>query len=318
MAKIKLEDSSDKLIIPTPRIKHKDHIKKKLRPLVKKEPSLVINSKEEIKEESELLQKRWKWRHLLLFLAFVVAAISMSNLSISSCGFWATYQNNYNKIVHGDERHCYRPMESSLIIQKLREQIVGQDDAISLIGGSLNLVNRERIIQLVFVGSTGVGKTLAANIMMQNFRWQQNVINLIYDINFSASASENDFKQVSSFLTECGFNLIVIDDVPIDPLATERMAELERGLRRLAKQRLFKIVLVVILNGRPAEHLDNFVQVEFQSFTKETFLQCIEIHERFLNVKLKPKDIEELKFINFTDHGCKTLAKKLNLITNKV
>lgn len=92
-------------------------------------------------------------------------------------------------------------------------------------------------------------------------------------------------------------------------------------MHRLAKQKLFKIVLVVIFSDSAdssdlLNELKNFVLVEFNPFTEETFHECIRVHEKIHNVKLKPKDIEELRHINFTSTGCKTLAKKLNLIAD--
>lgn len=221
---------------------------------------------------------------------------------------------------------CYRKLEASSSIKNLKEEVIGQDDAIKLISASLELANREWIIQMAFVGPIGTGKTLSANILVNNFKWQQNVQRLVFDINFGArldanEAYESDYNLVASKLSDCGFSLVVIDDLRFEHSAVQRIAALERRLHRLAKQKLFKIVLVVIFSDSAdssdlLNELKNFVLVEFNPFTEETFHECIRVHEIIHNVKLKPKDIEELKHINFTSTGCKTLAKKLNLITD--
>lgn len=211
-------------------------------------------------------------------------------------------------------------MDPSPIFEELKNKIVGQDDAIDIIRVSLDLVNRERIVQMAFVGTIGVGKTLTKNIILSYFKWQQNVHNYIFGVDFKTEKEEDedDFNVVAPKLSDCGFNLIVIDD--IDVSKAERIAKLERRLHRLAKQKLFKIVFIVIFKDVDSptsviqETLKDFVLVEFQPFNESTFEKCIGVHEKLHNVKLRPKDIDELRFIDFASTGCKTLAKKINLI----
>lgn len=328
MVNIKLEKGLDSPV-QEPKIKNKLKRKKRLRPLIKTESKIASCSNEKQEDPAEeKVQSKWKWKSLFLAGAILVASFFLSKLTISSCGFWATYENNYNKIVHGDERWCHLKLDPSLIIHELKERVIGQDDAISLIGGSLDLANREKIIQIAFTGAIGVGKTLTANVIMENFKWQENVISMIFDINFQAQlkgdeAFDSDFEEVSSRLSDCGFNLVVIDDVdPKESTVVQRITELERRLHRVAKQNLYKTILIVIFEESNQDQaleqkLNNFVLVEFRSFTEEMFQRCIEVHEKLHNVKLRPKDREELNFINFTHTGCKTLAKKLNLIIKK-
>lgn len=325
--KVELSNVSENVSVESqPQIKIS---KKKLRSLVKTasiKPADLSESDEIDVGDKEVLT-RWKWKSLVLGGVLLVASVFLSNISISSCGFWATYENNYNKIVHGDERFCYRKLETESIVGKLKEQVIGQDDAISLIEGSFNLVNREKIIQVALIGKTGVGKTLIANIIMENFKWKKNVISLIFEINFQAQltgpeAFEDDYQEVASKLSGCGFNLVVIDDAIGNHATIQRINQLERQLHRAAKLNLFKIILIVIFKGCDdttalREDLKNFVIVEFQPFTEELFQKCIELHEKIHNVKLKTKDMEALRFINFTEFGCKTVAKKINLVSDE-
>lgn len=172
---------------------------------------------------------------------------------------------------------------------------------------------------MAFVGSVGIGKTLSAQIVMNTFKWQHNIQSFIFDIDFHTD-DETDFSVIVPNFSNCGFNLVVIDDVSFE--AAERIGKLERRLHRLAKQKLFKIVFIVIFKENSeasviSEALKDFVLVEFQPLTERNFEKCIEVHEKMYNVKLKPKDIEELKFIDFVDTGCKTVSKKINLISEK-
>lgn len=313
MVVIKLEDSMDLTkepqILPTKRKK----TKRKLRSLVK--------DNAEAKDEKPDDKSRWNWKYFALPVLILIASLFLSEISISSCGFWATYENNYNKIVYGDERHCYRTIESSWSVSKLKERVVGQDEALSLIEGSLDLANREKIIQMAFVGGTGVGKTLSAEILTDLWRW--NVFSSIFDINFSMDLSgeaayKSDLEIVMSQMKNCGFNLIVIDDVDSTIETIERIAKLERNLHRIAKLKLFKIVLVVIFKGEQdssalQEQLKDFVIIDFHPLTEESFKKCVEIHQKLHNVTLKPRELEELMMINFNKTGCKTVAKKLKV-----
>lgn len=325
MVRIKLENTESVSPEVDTKVKEsrKDKQKKKLRSLVKVEAHPKDKTQNDCDNETTNELVTWRWKRIVVAVVIALASVFMSSIDFSSCGFWATYERNYNKIMHGDENFCHRNIDPLTIVQKLNKQIVGQEDSIKLIEGALNLANREKIIQLAFVGETGVGKTFIGNIMMENFKWQP-AISLIFDINFQVHLSgeeafESDAALVIPRLSECGFNLVVIDDIEMRNDTIERIIKLERNLHRLAKQALFKTVFVAIFNGNyNASTLQNdlkdFVLVEFQPFNEVLFQQCIEIHEKLNNIKLKPKDLEELKLINFTESGCKTVAKKLNLI----
>ena len=327
MVKVKLEKNIESSL-PDDKVKRKLKLKKRLRSLVKTESKIIICKNNEIEEIKKVIPTGYKWKSVALTVIILIASFFLSKLSISSCGFWATYENNYNKIVHGDEKWCYLKLDNSLIVERLKERVIGQMDAIRLIEASLALANREKIIQMAFTGAVGVGKTLTANIVMENFQWQENVISLIFDINFQLDLKDeeayaSDYELVVTKLSDCGYNLIVIDDLNSeDPTMIRRITELERRLHRVAKQNIFKIVLIVIFKRSTEDvtleqKLSNFVLVEFHPFTEEMFQRCIEVHEELHNVKLTSKDKDELKFINFTNSGCKTLAKKLDLIRKK-
>lgn len=316
MVNIKLEDSIE---LPPPIVIKEANVKtkKKLRSLVK---TVTKDKSKEIDEKSKNVKRNTKF-YVIAVLA-LLSALAYSNISISSCGFWATYENNFNKIVHGDEKFCYRDLDTTETVDQLKQQVIGQDDAIRLIKGSLGLANREGIMQIAMNGPTGSGKTLSSNIVMNNWRWQRNVISTIFDINFRVNltgqeAFDSDLGEIAPKLSDCGFNLLVIDDIEAKAATIQRINALERSLHRMAKQKLFKLVIIVIFNGEiETEALKNFVIVEFEAFTEKTFEKCIEVHQRLRNVKLKQAEIEELKLINYTSSGCKTVAKKINLMVN--
>lgn len=308
--------------------------KRKSRPLIKSSKHRRIEGSEaenDKKAESSLEKreklagssesKQSKWKYFIFIVLIGISTLILSQIEWSQCGLFATYKNNFNKIVHGDEQYCYRELNPSTIVKELENNLVNQKDAIKLIEVSLKLGNRENFISMSFGGPVGVGKTLSSNIIAKNFKWQENVNQLIYEMNFDQSLKvneslENDVEVVSSRFSECGFNLVIIDDVEVKNTSIERISLLEQKLHEMTKQKLLKIVLIVIFRGEVSQdQLEHFVIIDFQPFTKESFHECIERHQKLYQVNLKPAEVLSLQMLNFTVFGCKTVAKKINLIS---
>jgi reverse gyrase len=68
---------------------------------------------------------------------------------------------------------------------------------------------------MAFRGGIGSGKSLNTEIIMKKFRLQKNVISTIFEFNFQINLNEQKahLKEIEPRLSECGFNLLVIDDV---------------------------------------------------------------------------------------------------------
>lgn len=103
-------EESFKTLVPEALKKAETDLKKKLRSLVKSESSRINSTIDESSEESEdsdeTRNSRWNRKHLIVIgsVLIVFASWFALNITISSCGFWATYDNNFNKIVYNDER----------------------------------------------------------------------------------------------------------------------------------------------------------------------------------------------------------------------
>lgn len=327
---IKLEKSEIDLLkrINEPRIR-----KRKLRPLIQspKHPriDLSFTENEEKAEKTcessdEVDTNSSKLKYILIVVLISAATAIVSQVEWSQCGLWATYNNNFNKIVHGDERYCHRELDPARIITELRYNVVNQNDAIKLIQASLQLANRENFVSMAFSGSVGVGKTLSSNLIAENFKWQGNVNQLIYDINFDMNIMTNeslefDLDVATAEFSSCGFNLVIIDDVPVKQASIERITKLEQELHELAKRKVYKIVLIVIFRGEVSQKdLQHFVIVDFQAFTRESFNECIEKHLQQSNVILSPAEILSLQLVNFNTFGCKTVGKKITNLLAQV
>lgn len=321
MVKIKLEDSRTEPLL---------HIKKKPKEKPQKLRSLVV--REDVKDltkKRKLIKNtqtsRWQTFKTIVVTATLVVmlAIGLHYFKLNECSFWSSYDRNLNSILHGDANYCRHEFNTSFLIEKLTERLVAQDDAVLLISGALRAAVRDKFVSVAIFGSIGVGKTLAANIMMDHFQWDSNVQNFIWEVDFrmdldGPEAYASDFDEISTELSTCGFNLVVIDDVNTKNSSIERIEKLERKVRQAAKDQGTKIIFIAIFQGPSNDelvtYLSNFVTIDFQSFTKTAFEECIKLHQRQFNITLMLKDYEELMTIDYNKTGCKTIVKKLNSI----
>jgi len=265
---------------------------------------------EKIKTQKHKIQWK-KYLIILTSLITLIIAFILYQLKYGSCEFWNTYERNYNKIVYGDEQYCYRKIDTNLIKERILEEVVGQDDAIELIRGSLNLANNDEYIQMIFHGTTGIGKTLSSEIIAKNFANPTNIQKYIWNV--------HDFFNLIDVaklrLSKCGFNLIIFDDLEINEDTLDFLRDFEQQIRDEAKRNNFRIVLLAIfkdtLTDEIKEDLNNFVIIDFNSLTKDNFIKCIEIHLKLFNITMNAKEFEELKEIDYSSSGCKLISKKL-------
>ncbi|KAG5673585.1 hypothetical protein PVAND_003620 [Polypedilum vanderplanki] len=312
--KIKLEKSDEKLkeeklVNKIYKVHRKTSEKsKKIRPLAKKNK----DNHENLKSASIIDKKRI---YLLSFLLLVFAAV-LYQIKFGSCEFWNAYNKNFNRIVYGDEHYCDRNIDASFLRKKLQEQVTNQEDAIQLIEGSLKLANEESFIQIIFNGMIGVGKTLSSQIIAENFQWQRNVQKFIWNYH----QPEFIFNNFKDKISNCGFNLIIIDDLELSDESIKFVIKFEEELRYYAKRESYRIAVIIIfkqsLSEEYREKISNFVIIDFNSFkTQSDLIDCIELHRRKYNIQIQATEMDELKEINFTASGCKQVPKRLNLVS---
>jgi hypothetical protein len=270
-----------------------------------------MKKKEKSENVEKIAPKSSVNKRLILFSGLcLLAAVILYQLRCGSCDFWTAYNKNFNKIVYGDENYCLKKINTSHISEKLREQMINQDDAIRLIEGSLKLANQEGYVQIVLQGSTGVGKSLTSELLASNFLWKRNVQKIIYD------SQQPDLLQAAlNGLSKCGFNLIIIDDLDISNETVEIVRQFETELQQHVKREELRVVLVNIFKGTLSEesisNLANFVIIDYRSFTQDDLIDCIELHQRLYNIPISESEMDELKELNYTASGCKQVSKRL-------
>lgn len=301
--KIDLNDSSEQNNIK----KEKTYPKfRKIRPLVKKDPN-----------ENKIRQRsRSKYPFYVLSILVLISAVFLHQLT-STCEFKAQFEITWNRLVHGDEYYCVRKINMDDIIDDLWNKVVAQNDALELIRGSLEKANRDGFVSMAFNGHVGTGKSLSADIISRQFRWKDNIQKIFWDGN-----STDLIDMISSKLSRCGYNLVIIDNMDLNETTIKFVKEVGERMLTKSKAELYRIVFLVIFNGffedgdsNPLqEMLKNFVIVDYYQLTLDDFIKCIEVHRKLYNVDITAEDFEELKELDFRTTGCKLISKRLDLV----
>lgn len=337
--KIKLEDSLDGSLKsndssklprdPMRRIRRKV----KIRPLVPKvqpkiEPQQIIRT--QTAEQSQRRVRRYNKKHVVMLIISILIAFTSSILYQTKfgktlrCQYKSRLQKSYYQVVYGDN-YCTNKLNETKLMKRMKESIVGQQDQLILLEGALKKShNQKRFIPIILIGGTGVGKSLTVNLLLEEFPWKENINVLFWDLSFENHIAEdyehNDLELVSEKFSNCGFNLIVIEDIDLNNDTVARISLMERNLQKLTTRAPYKIILMPIYRTKPNQdygnifyRLRNFIIVEYASITKELFSECLQLHRELLKVDLTQDEINEyMETIDYEKQGCKTIAKKLS------
>lgn len=275
-----------------------------------------LTHRDEPKKIVEKVNKSFQLKNaLIFFISFIMllASLVLYQLRFGSCEFWASYERNYNRIVHNDENYCSRLINTREINKRLLEEVVAQETAIELIRGSLSLANYDGYVQIILHGPTGTGKTLSSQVIIDNFP-SKNIQKYLWNFHDTSNLAE----VAQARLSKCGFNLIILDDLDNSKSATQFLKLFEEKLRGASGHNQFRLVILAIFKEQLLEtetkDLKKFVIVDYQPFNLENFIKCIKLHEQLYNVTIAQKDLEELKEIDFVSSGCKLISKRLKTI----
>ena len=336
--KIKLEDSLDGSLksndsTKSPRDSMRRIKKKvKIRPLVQKvapkiEPKEIVRT---TTEQSPRRVRRYNKKHVMMLIISILIAFSSSILYQTKfgktlrCQYKSRLQKSYYQVVYGDN-YCTNKLNETRLMKRMEDAIVGQQDQLILIEGALKKShNQKRFIPIILMGGTGVGKSLTVNLLIEEFPWKENINVLFWDLSFKNHIAEdyehNDLELVSEKFSNCGINLIVIEDIDLTNDTVARIAIMERNLQKLTTRTPYRIILMPIFRTKPNQEygsifyrLRNFIIVEYSSISKETFSDCLQLHRELLKIPLTQNEIDEyIETIDYENQGCKTIAKKLS------
>ncbi|KAH8239532.1 hypothetical protein KR032_005204, partial [Drosophila birchii] len=205
------------------------------------------------------------------------------------------------------------------IFRLISKQVLNQEQALARMERALAGTGMFRSVALL--GPRGVGKTLTANTLKQNFPWPANAHS--YSWNTVVSDEVMKFRLVRQFtdgLSNCGTNLLIIDNlatcdhglVPIyNRLIREREGELDRNQTVLV---IYVFTLEKDMYWEQYELLQQLAMdttiVSFRFFAKDDLIDCLaselQAEQRYLNREKESLVLgESLK--NIEDMGCRGL-----------
>lgn len=337
--KIKLEDSLDGSLKSNDSIKSpRDSMRRirrkvKMRPLVPKvqpqvEPQQTIRTP--TAEQSTRRVRRYNKKHVVMLIISILIAFSSSILYQTKfgrtlrCQYKSRLQKSYYQVVYGDN-YCTNKLNETRLMKKMKESIVGQQDQLILLEGALKKShNQKRFIPIILMGGTGVGKSLTVNLLIEEFPWKENINLLFWDLSFENLITDDndhyDLELVSDKFSNCGFNLIIIEDIDLRNDTVARISTMERNLQKLTTRAPYKIILMPIFRTKPNQdfgsilyRLRNFIIVEYTPITKEIFAECLQLHRELLKIHLTQDEIDDyMQNTDYEKQGCKTIAKKLS------
>lgn len=214
----------------------------------------------------------------------------------------------------GRENYCDEPFEHWHISNKLHHRIVGQDAALADI--DLTLQHHDKITAMAFVGTQGVGKTLALNQIQEQFQWHLNMQQYIFSLIESPFTQLMNLLKLLNGLTTCGQNGLFIDGIPLKHVHI--IDEFHQKLVAYSNENNIKVIVTYVVQiTKPSDAtaltLPNGVKmINFRAFDSNDLLNCINMEIERLNLTIKPQQIDEiLNEIDPKRNGCKLIAAKL-------
>lgn len=222
--------------------------------------------------------------------------------------------NQFQLYLHGRENYCDEPFEHWHISNTLNNRIIGQDDALENI--NIVLQQHERISAMAFVGTSGIGKTLALNLIQEHFQWHLNVRQYIWSSIDPPGHQFTELLKLIKGLTTCGQNAIFIDNIPMKFIHI--IDEFNQKLLNHCNENHIKLIVIYVFQISNAieaiepVQLDKVKTIRFRQFNSDDIHNCITMESDRLKIDIQPNQIDELlQDIDAKRHGCKLIAAKI-------
>lgn len=221
---------------------------------------------------------------------------------------------HFRSFATGRENYCDEPFEHWHISNKLHHRIVGQDAALTEI--DLALQQHDKTTALALIGTQGVGKTLALNLIQEQFQWHLNIQQYIWSLIESPYTQLMHMMKLLNGLTTCGQNGLFIDGIPLK--SVHIIDEFHQKLLTYCTENHIKLIVIYVIQIDRASDaaalmpLNKIKMINFRQFNSNDLRNCINMECERLNLTIKPQQINEmLNDIDPKRNGCKLIAAKL-------
>ncbi|XP_058825358.1 uncharacterized protein LOC131685562 [Topomyia yanbarensis] len=262
---------------------------------------------------------------VILVIAVLVGIFAKDDLRKD---FYKMYRNHHQLLLYGVEDYCLQELDFSNVTKALKARVVGQQLAVDQISDFFNRHRDDPYSSLALSGPVGVGKSLTAELIGNNFQWRSNVHRFTWGI---AITAEQQFSNFQSFLyslrngasTElnCGHNLLIIDN--LEATDAGLVNKINNRLKFVSEKDNVQLTALFVFQGASAGDSSclrglngNIEQVTLRSLTENDLEQCIRLEAKELGVDLG----EDTRLVNIVmssvdvhRYGCKGVRAKVSL-----
>lgn len=234
----------------------------------------------------------------------------------------------YNFHLYGKMDYCNQKFEPDTLTEPLKLHILNQSDALHQLTSTIE--NLDSVVSVALVGGSGVGKTLACNILQANFQWPNNVLYFIWSsIRSTSSQYYKIVNSIKKLSRKCGAHLVIIDN--IDITYNKTIQELNDEIQKEFYESDNSILVVYVFNlasysdedlktleekRARLQNLRGITSINFRSFNRDDVEQCILLESVKLNVSLSNDEISEIfEYVDSSRSGCKLIHSKIAMYT---
>ncbi|XP_023161487.1 uncharacterized protein LOC111593118 [Drosophila hydei] len=221
--------------------------------------------------------------------------------------------------------HCNHKLDTMRIFRQISKQVLNQELALARLERAIRSDRPLRSIALL--GPPGVGKTLTAMVLRQQFPWPENVHS--YSWSTYVPDGAHKFNVIRNFVEQlsfCGQNLLIIDNLsPCDysfvPTYNKLLLEREGDAHLAGNQ---SVIVVYIFNLEMQYYWQQYellqqlpmdtTIVNYRPFGRSDVLACLEnelrLEQRTLDLRTISHIVGEA-MLDVDDAGCKRIRQLL-------
>lgn len=243
--------------------------------------------------------------------------------------FYIKYKRQYNLLLYGKEDYCSQELDLTNVTAALENRMVGQSAAIAQMVEFFDRNRYSHFSSAILIGPVGVGKSLMADLIANNFQWRSNVHRYHWSNELTVQKQASKFQTflhslrhgTSAADLKCGYNLLIIDQLVLKDM--ELVNKIDNRLRLVAEKDDIQLTALYLFQGsfvadvQVVEQLNASIErVVLQSLTGDDLKRCIRQEAEELGISLNENQQLLEQVIGSVDvhrYGCKGVRAKLSL-----